>query len=79
MSQEATGKAFGWVVEVKGAPDTATLHFNVAEPIKAQAEEAVRRRIPGASEASVQATTALTSHMVYGQLRMKRGQVAKVT
>jgi hypothetical protein len=74
---DATAKAFGWVVEVKGAPGAEPQQFNVAEPNKAHAEEAVRRRIPGAAAASVEATTALSSHTVYGQLRMKRGQVAK--
>ena len=78
MSQETTGKAFGWVVEVKQTPSTGTLQFNVAEPSKEQAVEAVRRRIPGASGASVEATTALSSNMVYGRLRMKRGDVAKI-
>jgi hypothetical protein len=78
MSQEATAKAFGWVVEVKGPPPGATLQFNVAEPIKAQAIEAVRRRVPGAATAHVEAKTALSSHMVYGQLRMRRGDVAKI-
>jgi hypothetical protein len=79
MAQEVTGKAFGWVVEVEGSSPGAPLQFNVAEPIKAQAIEAVRRRVPGAATAQVEAKTALTSHMVYGQLRMRRGQVAKIT
>ena len=78
MTSETTGKAFGWVVEVKQAAPTGTLQFNVAEPSKEQAVEAVRRRIPGASNASVEATTALSSNMVYGRLRMRRGDVAKV-
>jgi hypothetical protein len=79
MSQETTGKAFGWVVEVKQAPPTEPLLYNVAEPNKEQAVEAVRRRIPGAAGASVEATTALSSNVLYGQLRMRRGDVAKVT
>jgi hypothetical protein len=54
------------------------LQFNVAEPIKAQAVEAVRRRIPEAAAAKVEAKTALSSHTVYGLLRMKRGQLVPV-
>jgi hypothetical protein len=79
MSQEITGKAFGWVVEVKRTPPTEPLLYNVAEPNKEQAIAAVRRRIAGASEATLEATTALSSNVVYGQLRMRRGDVAKVT
>jgi hypothetical protein len=54
------------------------LQFNVAEPIKAQAVEAVRRRIPEAAGADLEAKTPLSSHRVYGTLRMKRGDVARV-
>lgn len=54
------------------------LQFNVAEPIKAQAVEAVRRRIPEAAGADLEAKTPLSSHRVYGTLRMKRGDVAQV-
>ena len=57
------------------APDVA-LRFNVAEPVKANAIAAVRRRIPQAATAEVEATTALSSHTVYGVLRMRRGDVA---
>ena len=76
---ELITKACGWVVEVsRPAPDAALL-FNVAEPIKAQAIAAVRRRIPQAATAVVEAKTALSSHAVYGELRMKRGDVAQIT
>jgi len=75
---ELITKPFGWVVEVsRPAPDVA-LKFNVAEPNKAQAIAAVRRRIPQAATAEVEATTALSSHTVYGVLRMKRGDVAQI-
>ena len=71
-------KAFGWVVEVSRPAPAVALQFNVAEPIKAQAEAAVRRRIPQAATAKVEAKSPLTSHAVYGVLRMKRGDVAPV-
>ena len=78
VSSEETSKALGWVVEViRPAPQVA-LQFNVAEPVKAQAVEAVRRRIPKAAAARVEAKTALSSHTVYGLLRMKRGQVVQI-
>ena len=54
------------------------MRFNVAEPVKAQAVEAVRRRIPEAAAARVEAETALSSHTVYGLLRMKRGQLVQI-
>ena len=75
MSEPRASKAFGWIVEINRP---APLLFNVAEPIKAQAVEAVRRRIPEAKGAKVEAKTPLSSHTVYGLLRMKRGQVAKI-
>jgi hypothetical protein len=77
MPSELTTKAFGWVVEVsQPAPDDA-LQFNVAEPIKAQAVEAVRRRVAKAAGQTVEAKAPLSSHTVYGLLRMKRGQVVQ--
>jgi len=72
-------KAFGWVVEVSRPAPHVALQFNVAEPVKAQAVEAVRRRIPEAAAGKVEAKAALTSHTVYGLLRMKRGQVVQIT
>jgi hypothetical protein len=75
---ELTAKAFGWVVRVSRPPPDVALRFNVAEPIKAQAIAAVRRRIPQAAIAEIEATTALSSHTVYGVLRMKRGDVAQI-
>jgi hypothetical protein len=75
---ELTSKAFGWVVEVSLPAPHGVLQFNVAEPIKEQAIEAVRRRIPEATGAKVEAKTALSSHTVYDLLRMKRGQVMRV-
>ena len=78
ISSEETSKVCGWVVEViRPAPHVA-LQFNVAEPVKAQAVEAVRRRIPEAAAARVEAKTALSSHAVYGLLRMKRGQLVQI-
>lgn len=76
---EVIAKAYGWVVEVSRPAPDAALQFNVAEPIKAQAIAAVRRRIPQAATAEVEAKTALSSHTVYGVLRMKRGDVAQIT
>ena len=64
ISSEATSKTFEWVVEVIGPPPHVALRFNVAEPIKAQAVEAVRRRIPEAAAARVEAKTALSGHTV---------------
>ena len=78
MEETHAGKAFGWVVEVNRPAPATTLQFNVAEPAKAQAIEAVRRRIPEAKGATVEAKTPLSSHAVYGALRMKRGEVAKI-
>jgi hypothetical protein len=77
MAEAHAGKAFGWVIEVNRPAPATSLQFNVAEPIKAQAIEAVRRRIPEARGANVDAKTPLSSHTVYGLLRMKRGQVVK--
>ena len=54
------------------------LQFNVAEPIKAHALDAVRRRIPEAAGADLEAKAPLSSHRVYGTLRMRRGEVARV-
>ena len=73
-----TAKAFGWVVEVTPPGPSPALRFNVAEPDKSQAVEAVRRRVREASGADVEATAALSSHAVYGVLRMKRGDVSRV-
>jgi hypothetical protein len=78
ISSELTSKAFGWVVEVSRPAPDAALQFNVAEPDKGQAVEAVRRRIPGAAAAKVEAKAALTGHTVYGLLRMKRGQLVQI-
>jgi len=78
VAEARASKVFGWVVEVNRATLSTTLRFNVAEPAKAQAVEAVRRRIPEAAGAKVEAKTPLSSHTVYGLLRMKRGQVAKI-
>jgi hypothetical protein len=75
---ELTAKPFGWVVRVSRPASDVALRFNVAEPIKAQAIAAVRRRIPQAAIAEIEATTALSSHTVYGVLRMKRGDVAQI-
>ena len=77
MPTELPTKAFGWLVEViQPAPEVA-LQFNVAEPIKAHAVEAVRRRVAKAAGAIVEAKAPLSSHTVYGLLRMKRGQVVQ--
>ena len=73
-----TAKAFGWVVEVTPPGPSPVLRFNVAEPDKTQAVDAVRRRVREASGANVAATPALSSHAVYGVLRMKRGDVSRV-
>ncbi len=70
-------KAFGWVVEITPPAPSPKLRFNVAEPDKVQAVDAVRRRVREASGASVEATDSLSSHAVYGTLRMKRGDVAR--
>ena len=78
VAEARASKVFGWVVEVTRATPATTLQFNVAEPAKAQAVEAVRRRIPEAAGAKVEAKTPLSGHTVYGLLRMKRGQVAKI-
>ena len=72
-----TAKAFGWVVQVTPPGPSPALRFNVAEPDKSQAVEAVRRRVHQASGASVEATSALSSHDVYGVLRLKRGDVSR--
>lgn len=77
MPSESPIKAFGWLVEVSRPAPEAVLKFNVAEPDRAQAVEAVRRRVHEASGAKVEATTALSSHTVYGVLRMKRGEMAQ--
>ena len=55
-SLQETSKAFGWVVEVSRPAPHVALRFNVAEPDKAQAVEAVRRRIPEAAAAKVEAS-----------------------
>ena len=73
-----TSKAFGWVVEVTPPAPSPVLRFNVAEPDKTQAVDAVRRRVREASGANVAAIAALSSHAVYGVLRMKRGDVSRV-
>ena len=73
-----TVKTFGWVVEVTPLGPSPALRFNVAEPDKMQAVDAVRRRVREASGANVAATEALSSHAVYGVLRMKRGDVSRV-
>ena len=78
ISSEETSKVCGWVVEVIRPARHVALRFNVAEPVKAQAVEAVRRRIPEAAAAKVEAKTALSSHTVYGLLRMKRGQLVQI-
>jgi len=78
MAKPRISKAFGWVVEVNRPAPATSLQFNVAEPVKAQAVEAVRRRIPEARGAKVEAKTPLSSHTLYGLLRMKRGQIAKI-
>jgi hypothetical protein len=75
---ESITKACGWVVEVSRPAPAPALQFNVAEPIKAQAIAAVRRRIPQAATAVVEAKAALSSHAIYGVLRMKRGDVVQV-
>jgi hypothetical protein len=72
-----TAKAFGWVVEVTPPGPSPVLTFNVAEPDKMQAIETVRRRVREASGAHVTATAALSSHAVYGVLRLKRGDVTR--
>jgi hypothetical protein len=72
-----TSKAFGWVVSVTPPAPAPTVKFNVAEPDKAQAVATVRRRIHEASGAVVEAITSLSSHAVYGVLRMKRGDVTR--
>ncbi len=72
-----TTKAFGWVVEVTPLGPSPVLRFNVAEPEKMQAVDAVRRRVREASGAKVAATASLSSHAVYGVLRMKRGDVSR--
>jgi len=74
----STAKAFGWVVEVTPPGPSPALRFNVAEPDKTQAIDAVRRRVREASGANVEATTSLSSHAVYGVLRMRRGDVSRV-
>ncbi len=77
MAEPRASKVFGWVVEVNRDAPALTLQFNVAEPAKAQAVEAVRRRVPEARGARVEAKKPLSSHMVYGVLGMKRGELAK--
>lgn len=72
----STAKPLGWVVEVTPAAPGPKLRYNVAEPDKAHAVDAVRRRVREASGASVEATESLSTHDVYGTLRMKRGEVA---
>ena len=72
-----TTKAFGWVVEVTPPGPSAVIRFNVAEPDKTQAVDAVRRRVREASGANVAAIASLSSHAVYGVLRMKRGDVSR--
>jgi hypothetical protein len=72
-----THKTFGWVVEVCPPASSIVLRFNVAEPDKADAINAVRRRVREASGGNVAATTALSSHAVYGVLRLKRGDVSR--
>ena len=73
---ELIAKPFGWVVEVsRPAPDVALKSMSPSL-IKANAIAAVRRRIPQAATAAVEAATALSSHTVYGVLRMRRGDVA---
>jgi hypothetical protein len=72
-----TAKAFGWVIEVTPPAPAAVLRFNVAEPDKTQAIATVRRRVREAAGAHVTATESLSSHAVYGVLRMKRGDVSR--
>ena len=62
ISSELTSKAFGWVVEVSRPAPHAALQFNVAEPDKGQAVEAVRRRIPEAATAKVEGRMTSTTH-----------------
>lgn len=70
-------RAFGWVVEVTPPAPSTVLRFNVAEPDKVQAVETVRRRVHEAAGANVAAIGSLSSHAVYGLLRMKRGDVSR--
>jgi hypothetical protein len=72
-----TAKAFGWVVEVIPRGPGPALKFNVAEPDKVQAVATVKRRVHQASGATVEAISALSSHDVYGVLRLKRGDVSR--
>jgi hypothetical protein len=73
-----TAKAFGWVIEVTPPAPNPVVRFNVAEPDKTQAIETVRRRVREVAGAHVAATESLSSHAVYGVLRMKRGDVSRV-
>lgn len=79
---EAMSKqSYGWVVEVVEGGNGALARvrqFHVAVPGKTEAEQSVRRRIPGAAAGTVTATTMLSRHEIYGVLRLKRGAVTEI-
>ena len=67
------GKPVGWVVEVSYEGEGPTQYY-VAEPVRAQAISAVRRRIPRADAAKVEAVQALSRAQI-SRLRLMRGEI----
>jgi hypothetical protein len=73
-----TGKFVGWIVEVSHVDqDREPQRYYVAEPLRSQAVAAVRRRIPGADAARVEAVKALSRSQI-SRLRLMRGEVMLV-
>jgi hypothetical protein len=74
-------QGLGWLVEVTVAASDGhgrlVRRFHVAVPNRAEAIATVRRRVPGAADASVVAVTALSRRAVYDQLRLKRGDIVQ--
>jgi hypothetical protein len=63
------------LVEVTGRNGQSIGRYHVALPQKPEAVAAVRRRVPDAVDATVEAVSVLSRHAVYNQLRLKRGDI----
>lgn len=74
-------QGLGWLVEVTdrlgGKGRWRVRRYHVAVPNKAEAVAAVRRRVPGAARATIEAVTVLSRHTVYDRLRLKRGDIVE--
>ncbi len=72
------GKPVGWIVKVSyPGRDLEDQQYYVAEPVKTQAVAGVRRRVPGAEGATVEAVQALSRSQMT-KLRLMRGDMMPV-